>query len=76
MYTPVHPRFTIQKWGLMGYSLHGLVFVMGFFLHFFLSALEKCAVVEREVSRIVHKRIQVTNFAEQLMGMSCLQNAC
>ena len=29
MYTPVHPSFTIQKWGVRGYSLHGLVFVMG-----------------------------------------------
>ena len=28
MYTPVHPSFTIQKWGVRGYSLHGLVFVM------------------------------------------------
>ena len=28
MYTPVHPNFTIQKWGVRGYSLHGLVFVM------------------------------------------------
>ena len=28
MYTPVHPSFTIQKWGVKGYSLHGLVFVM------------------------------------------------
>ena len=27
MYTPVHPSFTIQKWGVRGYSLHGLVFV-------------------------------------------------
>ena len=25
---PVHPSFTIQKWGVRGYSLHGLVFVM------------------------------------------------
>ena len=28
MYTLVHPSFTIQKWGVRGYSLHGLVFVM------------------------------------------------
>ena len=28
MYTPVNPSFTIQKWGVRGYSLHGLVFVM------------------------------------------------
>ena len=28
MYTPVHPSFTIQKWGVRGYSIHGLVFVM------------------------------------------------
>ena len=27
-YTPVNPRFTIQKWVVRGYSLHGLVFVM------------------------------------------------
>ena len=26
--TSVHPSFTIQKWGVRGYSLHGLVFVM------------------------------------------------
>ena len=24
MYTPVNPSFTIQKWGVRGYSLHGL----------------------------------------------------
>ena len=29
MYTPVNPSFTIQKWGVRGCSLHGLVFVMG-----------------------------------------------
>ena len=28
MYTPVHPSFTIQKWGIRGYSIHGLVFMM------------------------------------------------
>ena len=28
MYTPVHPSFTLQKWGVRGYSLHGLVFVI------------------------------------------------
>ena len=28
MYTPVHPSFTVQKWGVRGYSLHGHVFVM------------------------------------------------
>ena len=28
MYTPVHPSFTIQKWGIRWYSLPGLVFVM------------------------------------------------
>ena len=27
-YTPVNPSFTIQKWGLRGYSLHGHVFLM------------------------------------------------
>ena len=25
MYTHANPRFTIKKWGVMGYSLHGLV---------------------------------------------------
>ena len=29
-YTPAYPSFTIQKWGLMGYSLHGHVFLMAF----------------------------------------------
>ena len=28
MYTPVNPSFSIQKWGVRGCSLHGLVFVM------------------------------------------------
>ena len=28
MVTPVNPSFTRQKWGVSGYSLHGLVFVM------------------------------------------------
>ena len=28
MYTPVHASFTIQKWGVRGYLLHELVFVM------------------------------------------------
>ena len=28
MYTPVNPSFTIQKLGVRGYALHGLVFVM------------------------------------------------
>ena len=28
MYTPVNPSFTIYKWGVRGFSLHRLVFVM------------------------------------------------
>ena len=28
MYTPVNPSFTIYKWGLMGYTLHGHVILM------------------------------------------------
>ena len=31
-------------------------------------------LVEREVTRIVHFRIQASNFAELLIGISCLQN--
>ena len=27
-YTPANPSFTIEKWGLRGYSLHGHVFLM------------------------------------------------
>ena len=27
-YTPVNPSFTISKWGVMGCSLYGLVFVI------------------------------------------------
>ena len=27
-YTPAYPSFTILKWGLMGYTLHGHVFMM------------------------------------------------
>ena len=27
-YTPEYPRFTIQKWGSRGYTLHGHAFVM------------------------------------------------
>ena len=27
-YTPANPSFTIQKWGLRGYTLHGHVFLM------------------------------------------------
>ena len=26
-HTPAYPSFTIQKWGLVGYSLHGHVFL-------------------------------------------------
>ena len=29
MFTPAYPSFTICKWGLRGYSLHGRVFLMG-----------------------------------------------
>ena len=29
-YTPAYPSFTKQKWGLRGYTLHGLVFMMLF----------------------------------------------
>ena len=28
MYTPAYPNFTIQKWGLVGYTFHGHVFMM------------------------------------------------
>ena len=28
MYTPAYPYFTIQKWGLVGYTFHGHVFMM------------------------------------------------
>ena len=28
MYTPVNPSFTINNWGEIGCSLHGLVFAM------------------------------------------------
>ena len=28
MYTPVNPSFIIQKWGVRGYTLHGLVIMM------------------------------------------------
>ena len=28
MYTHVHPRFTILKWGLRGYTSHGRVILM------------------------------------------------
>ena len=28
VHTTVNPSFTILKWGVRGYSLHGLVFVM------------------------------------------------
>ena len=28
MYTPVHPRFTILKWGVRGYTSHGYVILM------------------------------------------------
>ena len=27
-YTPANPSFTISKWGLRGYTLHGHVFLM------------------------------------------------
>ena len=27
-YTPAYPSFTIQKWGMRGYTLHGHVFPM------------------------------------------------
>ena len=27
-FTPAYPRFAIQKWGPMGYTLHGHVFMM------------------------------------------------
>ena len=28
MYTPVNPNFTISKWGVRGYTLHGHVSMM------------------------------------------------
>ena len=28
MYTPVHPRFTLLKWGVRGYTLHGHVILI------------------------------------------------
>ena len=28
MYTPVNPNFTISKWGVRGYTLHGHVDMM------------------------------------------------
>ena len=28
MYTPVHPRLTILKWGVRGYTSHGHVILM------------------------------------------------
>ena len=28
MYTPVHPRFTMLKWGVRGYTSHGHVILM------------------------------------------------
>ena len=28
MYTTVNPSFTIKKWGVRGYTLHGLVIMM------------------------------------------------
>ena len=28
MYTPVHPRYTILKWGVRGYTLHGHVILI------------------------------------------------
>ena len=28
MYTPVHPSFTTQKWGVRGYKSHGHVILM------------------------------------------------
>ena len=35
MYTPVHPSFTIQKWGVMGYKSHGRLIMMQIFLALF-----------------------------------------
>ena len=28
-YTPAYPSFAMQKWGSMGYTCHGRVFLMG-----------------------------------------------
>ena len=33
MYTPVNPRFTIQKWGLRGSKLYRHVYVIGTAVH-------------------------------------------
>ena len=30
MYTPVHPGFTILKWGVRGYTSHGHVILMNY----------------------------------------------
>ena len=30
MYTPVHPSFTINKWDVRGYTLHGHVIIMAY----------------------------------------------
>ena len=60
MYTPVHPSFTIQKWGLRGYSLHGLVFVMVFSYR-----LDTNRPVQSHVSKnsiIIYKKVQVLHY--------------
>ena len=65
MYTPVNPSFTTQKWGVRGYSLHGLVIMMidqflvsalyslGFFCHMWLTcfnlALNICFIIGRQM---------------------------
>ena len=33
MNTPVNPSFTTQKWGVMGYTLHGHVIMMYTYLY-------------------------------------------
>ena len=45
MVTPVHPSFTIQMWGVRGYSLHGLVFVI--------------SVNQFKICSILHRRVKV-----------------
>ena len=46
MYTPVNPIFTMLKWGVRGYTLHGLVSMMKA-LHLYFPVLVRTGMTEK-----------------------------
>ena len=51
MNSPVHPSFTILKWGVRGSSLHRLVFMM---VRVFTACFKNKFLTEAEMSDVMH----------------------